>query len=176
MVQVFLDTETTGVETGACVVELAAILMEDGQIIDTFHQYAKPYRPMHPQAVTITGITNKFLSQFPEEKIMLQEFREWMMGVPVQQCLAYNAHFDVRIINDRMKMDHIIETNFFDDYEIIDVAKIVKSAIKSGKIKTTGNSWKLENVTNYFNYKYSAHNALEDTKAMLYVYNEVIKW
>lgn len=39
MLQVFLDTETTGIETGACVIELAAIMVEDNEIIDTFHRY-----------------------------------------------------------------------------------------------------------------------------------------
>ena len=102
MLQVFLDTETTGIETGACVIELAAIMVEDNEIIDTFHRYAKPYRPINPAAQAAHGITDEFLSDKPEEKEMLKDFIEWVEGAgEVREIFAYNAQFDIRIINDR---------------------------------------------------------------------------
>jgi DNA polymerase III epsilon subunit-like protein len=74
MRQVFLDTETTGIEIGACVIELAAIMVEDGEIVDTFHEFAKPYRPINPQAQRAHGISMSMLETKPEEKIMLKNF------------------------------------------------------------------------------------------------------
>lgn len=76
MREVFLDTETTGIETGACVIELAAIMVEDGEIVDIFHEYAKPYRPINPAAEKAHGISMSMLEQKPEEKIVLQRFME----------------------------------------------------------------------------------------------------
>ena len=142
MLQVFLDTETTGIETGACVIELAAIMVEDNEIIDIFHQYAKPYRPINPAAQAAHGITEELLSDKPEEKEMLKDFIEWVEGAgEVREIFAYNAQFDIRVINDRIKMDFLRENNFFDKYKIIDVAKYAKLAIKNGVIPKNGRKW-----------------------------------
>lgn len=173
MIQVFLDTETTGVEIGACVIELAAIMVDDGEIVDTFHRYCKPYRPVTPSAQAAHGISNNFLEDKPEEKIVLQDFLEWFRGCGADQVLAYNAQFDIRIINDRFKLDNILDTAFFEKYEIVDVAKMAKEAIKRGLIPKNGRKWSQEYVASCFGIKYDAHSALEDTKAMLSIYNKL---
>ena len=117
MIQVFLDTETTGIEIGACVIELAAVMVEDGEIVDTFHEFAKPYRPINPVAEKAHGISMSMLEYKPEEKMVLQRFMEWMIGMgKPDEILAYNAQFDIRILNDRMEMDYLTTGKFFDDY------------------------------------------------------------
>lgn len=174
MVQVFLDTETTGVENGACVVEIAAIVVDDGHEIETFHEYAKPYRKMNPAAAKVTGLNDEFLSQFPEEREVLQRFYEWLVGMEVDEVLAYNAHFDTRIINDRLMIDSIINYKIFDNYKVVDVAKIAKKAIADGKIKKDGTKWNLTFVAGQLGLHFNAHNALEDTRAMYEVYKKLL--
>lgn len=174
MLQVFLDTETTGIETGACVIELAAIMVEDNEIIDTFHRYAKPYRPINPAAQAAHGITDEFLNDKPEEKEMLKDFIEWVEGAgEVREIFAYNAQFDIRIINDRIKMDYLRENNFFDKYKIIDVAKYAKLAIKNGVIPKNGRKWNQEYVASCLDITYNAHSAIEDVKAMMKIYDKL---
>ena len=172
MIQVFLDTETTGVEIGACIIELAAIMVDNGEIVDTFHQYAKPYRPINPNAEKAHGISMAFLEDKPEEKVMLQDFIEWMIGMgKPDEILAYNAQFDIRIINDRMKMDYLTEETYFDSYKVIDVAKYAKEAIRTGVIPKNGRKWNQEYVAGCLGITYNAHSAIEDVKAMMKVYN-----
>ena len=170
MVQIFLDTETTGVEIGACVIELAAIMVDDGEIVEIFHEYAKPYRTINPNAQKAHGISMEFLKDKPEEKEMLERFREWLLGSGAQEVLAYNAQFDIRIINDRMIMDNIIETKIFDNYRVTDVARMAKEALRRELIPKKGRSWNQEYVASCFGIKYDAHAAIEDVKAMYQVY------
>lgn len=172
MREVFLDTETTGIETGACVIELAAIMVEDGEIVDIFHEYAKPYRPINPAAEKAHGISMSMLEQKPEEKIVLQRFMEWMIGMgKPDKVLAYNAQFDIRILNDRFKMDYLVDSNFFDDYCVVDVAKYAKEALRTGVIPKNGRKWNQEYVAGCLGITYNAHSAIEDVKAMMQVYN-----
>ena len=172
MRQVFLDTETTGVEVGACVIDLAAIMVEDGEIVDTFHQYAKPYRPINPQAQKAHGISMQFLANKPEEKVMLQNFMEWIIGLGIpHEVLAYNAQFDIRILNDRMKMDYLTEGKFFDNFKVVDVAKYAKAAIKKGIVPSMGRKWNQEYVAGCLGITYNAHSAIEDVKAMMKIYD-----
>ena len=174
MIQCFLDTETTGVENGACVIELAAIMVEDGAIVDTFHQYGKPYRPISNGAFKAHGISEQFLADKPEEKDMLANFIEWFNGTgDVDEILAYNAQFDVRIINDRIMMDYLYDKPFLEKSKVTDVAVLAKSAINDGLIPKNGRKWSQEYVASCLNIKYDAHSAIEDVKAMMEIYKKL---
>lgn len=176
MLKCYLDTETTGVENGACVIELAAVLVEDGEIIDTFHEYAKPYRPINPAAFKAHGISEAFLANKPEEKEMLANFMEWFVGMgDVDQILAYNAQFDVRVINDRIQMDYLDDQPFLDKNKVVDVAVIAKQAIKDGLIPKNGRKWNQEYVAGCLGIKYNAHSAIEDVKAMIQIHDKLTK-
>lgn len=175
MIQVFLDTETTGVENGACLVEIAAIMTDDDEIIDTFHEYCKPYRPVNPRAFAAHGISDAFLADKPEEKEVLQRFVEWIIGSNPQVIYAYNAQFDVRIINDRVKLDYIMEDNLIDKSKVVDVAKYAKKAIATGVLPKVGRQWSQEYVANCLGIKYDAHSAIEDVKAMRKIFVELVK-
>lgn len=174
MTEIFLDTETTGLEIGACVIELAAIMVDDGEIIDTFHQYAKPYRAIHPSAQATHGISMEFLQDKPEEKEMLRSFLEWIIGSGARTVYAYNAQFDIRIINDRLRMDNLKEGNFFDKYKVVDVASYTKQAIRNGVLPKNGRKWNQEYAASCLGIEYDAHSAIEDVKAMYKIY-EILK-
>lgn len=175
MIQIYLDTETTGIERGACIIELAAIMVDDGEIVDTFHKYCKPYRPVNPSAFAAHGISNEFLSDKPEEKCVLQEFCEWMLGSGATEVLAYNAQFDVRIINDRVQLDRILDKDLIDsNVTVIDVAKYAKKAIATGLIPKDGRKWSQEYVGSKLGIEYNAHSAIEDVKAMMKIYNKLV--
>lgn len=176
MLKCYLDTETTGVEIGACVIELAAILEEDGLIVDTFHEYAKPYRPINPSAFKAHGISEAFLSNKPEEKEMLANFMEWFVGNgDVDEILAYNAQFDIRVINDRIEMDFLSDQPFLDKAKVKDVAATAKQAIKDGLIPKNGRKWSQEYVAGCLGIKYDAHSAIEDVKAMMQIHQKLTK-
>ena len=176
MLKCYLDTETTGVEIGACVIEIAAILVEDGQIVDTFHEFMRPYRPVHPSAFKAHGISDEFLADKPEEKDVLSNFMEWFVGMgDVKQILAYNAQFDVRIINDRIMRDFLSDEPFLDKNIVVDVAVLAKQAIRDGLIPKNGRKWSQEYVAGCLGITYDAHSAIEDVKAMMRIHEKITK-
>lgn len=177
MIQCFLDTETTGVEKGACVIELAAIMVEDGNITETFHSYAKPSRAISKGAFAAHGISEEFLVNQPTERDMLEDFVEWFNGNgPVDQVLAYNAQFDVRIINDRLEMDYIMGTPLINKDKVFDVAALAKKAMADGFIPKKGRKWSQEYIANCLGIEYDAHCALEDVKAMMEIHKRLSKY
>jgi DNA polymerase-3 subunit epsilon len=88
----FLDTETTGLDNRAEIIEIC-ILDQDGSILlDTL---VKPLRKIPPDAIQIHGITNDMVADAPG----------WLEVWPqVQSALAgrytgvYNADFDMRML------------------------------------------------------------------------------
>ena len=92
------------------------------------------------------------------------------MGRP-DRVLVYNAQFDIRIINDRMRMDYLVDGNYFDDYQVVDVAKYAKEALRTGVIPKNGRKWNQEYVAGCLGITYNAHSAIEDVKAMMKVYD-----
>lgn len=170
MIQMFFDTETTGVEIGACVIEIGALLIEDGRIVDTFHEYGNPSRRVSDGAYQAHHMDNEYLSQFPPESVMLKHFIEWFYGNAPDEILAYNAQFDVRIITDRIKMDGIMERDIFEHYKVTDVAKLARTAISRGLIPAQGRKWNQVYVAEQLGIKYEAHSAIEDVKAMYQIY------
>lgn len=173
MVQMFFDTETTGVEIGACVIEIGALLVEDGQIVDRFHEYGNPSRQVSSGAYAAHHMDNEFLAQFPPESVMLKHFIEWFYGNAPEEILAYNAQFDVRIITDRIIMDGIMERNIFDGYKITDVAKMAKQAISLRLIKPDGRKWNQVYVAGQLGIEYDAHSAIADVEAMFKIYQKL---
>jgi DNA polymerase-3 subunit epsilon len=89
---IFLDTETTGLDSQAEIVEIC-ILEKDGSVLlDTL---VKPYRKIPLDVIKIHGITNDMVAHSPG----------WLDVWPlVQAALAgryigvYNADFDIRML------------------------------------------------------------------------------
>lgn len=66
---VVLDAETTGFypDSGDEIIELAAEKLIDRQVVDTFHAFIAPSRPVPPDALAIHGLDNIFLEKHGEE-------------------------------------------------------------------------------------------------------------
>lgn len=94
---VALDTESTGLEPGSRLVELAAVRFDpDGTVHDRFEALVDPGRPMPPDARAITGIDDALLREAPVAGTVLREFLAWLGDdAPVA---AHNARFDLDLI------------------------------------------------------------------------------
>ena len=89
---VFLDTETTGLDSGAEIIEISVADQDGGILVDTL---VKPIRPILADAIRIHGITNELVKTAPAWP------KVWPM---VSQAIAgryigiYNADFDLRML------------------------------------------------------------------------------
>ena len=94
---VVFDVETTGLSAVYnTIIELAAVKIHDGEIVDRFSKFANPHHPLSPLTIKLTGITDDLVENAPEVEEVLAEFREWI-GDSV--LVAHNASFDMGFVN-----------------------------------------------------------------------------
>jgi DNA polymerase III subunit epsilon len=99
MRQVFLDTETTGLDpaAGDRIVEIGCIEMvnrrESGR---HFHEYLNPERPSHPDAQRVHGLSDEFLATKPRFGEVADAFCEFVGGA---ELIIHNAAFDVGFLD-----------------------------------------------------------------------------
>jgi DNA polymerase III subunit epsilon len=99
MRQIFLDTETTGLDAagGDRLVELGCIEMNNRRLNGRqFHRYVNPGRPSHPDALRVHGITEEFLADKPSFESVAEEFLAFVAGA---ELIIHNASFDVGFID-----------------------------------------------------------------------------
>ena len=95
---VVFDLETTGLyaNAGDSIIEIGAVKMCKGKIIDTFDELIYPDRLISNEISSITGITNEMLKGKPSEEKMVKKFMNWVGDLPM---VAHNAKFDISFIN-----------------------------------------------------------------------------
>ena len=95
---VVFDLETTGLKAneGDSIIEIGAVKMNDGKIIDTFYLFVNPKRKLDAEIINITGITNEMLEDAIDEESAVKKFIEFIGDLPV---VAHNAKFDMSFIN-----------------------------------------------------------------------------
>lgn len=91
------DTETTGIEPGSRMLELAAIRFnEDGEKLGEFCAMVNPHMPLPPDAAAVNGITPEMMIDAFSAPSALESFLEWLPPDPT--FIAHNASFDCGII------------------------------------------------------------------------------
>ena len=88
----FLDTETTGLDDDASVVEIS-VLDIAGNVV--FHSLIKPIRPIPAIATSIHGITNEDVENAPIFTDIMEDLIRVFEG---RKILIYNEDYDVRLI------------------------------------------------------------------------------
>lgn len=105
MRQIFLDTETTGLDwrSGADrVVEIGCVEMIDRRLTGkTYHVYLNPEREVG-DSERIHGLSDEFLSDKTLYRTIAQEFEEFVTGA---ELIIHNANFDTGFLN--MEQDRI---------------------------------------------------------------------
>lgn len=94
---VVFDVETTGLSAEYHhIIELAAVKMEKGNVIDTFEEFINPGHPLSAFTTELTGITDAMLTDARPEEDIMADFTAWC-----QDCVlvAHNATFDMGFIN-----------------------------------------------------------------------------
>jgi DNA polymerase III subunit alpha, Gram-positive type len=94
---VVFDVETTGLSAVYnTVIELAAVKIKDGEIIDRFESFANPHHRLSATTINLTGITDDMVENAPEVPEVFERFSIWA-GNDV--LVAHNASFDMGFLN-----------------------------------------------------------------------------
>jgi DNA polymerase-3 subunit epsilon len=117
MIEVILDTETTGlsVREGHRIVEIGCIELEN--LIPTtnrFHCYLNPEKKVSEKALEVHGYTDEFLSTQKKFKDVAEEFLKFIEN---KRLIIHNAEFDLSHLNNELALlgkNKINKTNVVD--------------------------------------------------------------
>lgn len=95
---IILDFETTGLSPncGDRVIEVGAVVVEAGAIVDRFQSLMNPGRPVSGFIESYTGITNQMLLSAPPIDEAIRQFAGFIGKTPL---VAHNASFDRRFLD-----------------------------------------------------------------------------
>jgi len=99
MRQVFLDTETTGLDPnqGHRIIEIAAVEFNNRQSTKKkYHSYINPEREIDAAAEEVHGLSLEFLQDKPLFQDIAKDFLNFIQGA---ELIIHNAPFDVGFIN-----------------------------------------------------------------------------
>ena len=163
MIEVILDTETTGLSTSENhrVVEIGCIELEN-QIPTNkiFHVYINPERPVSEVAFKIHGYSDKFLST---KKIFSEIADEFLNFIKDKKLIMHNAPFDLSFLDHELKL---INKKTIDKKNVIDTLELART-------KYPGSQNSLDALCKRFNIdnsKREKHSALVDCQLLKEVY------
>lgn len=90
---VYIDTETTGLDGSAEIVDIA-LVDADGTLL--FESLVLPDQRIPTEATTIHGITNAMVAGAPRWSVVYPEVQRLLAG---RGIVVYNAEFDFRMFN-----------------------------------------------------------------------------
>lgn len=105
---VVLDFETTGLspDLGDRAIEIGAVRVENGKVIDRFQQLMNPAMRVSPFIEDYTGITNAMLKEAAPCEEVMASFADF---IGESNLLAHNASFDKRFLDaelERISLDY----------------------------------------------------------------------
>ncbi len=94
---VVFDFETTGFNAGGAdsIIEIGAVKIKDGEIIERFDELINPGRPLPQKIIDLTNITDEMLKDKDNEENVVKKFISWFGDCPM---VAHNAKFDVSFL------------------------------------------------------------------------------
>ena len=107
---IVFDTETTGFNAGGIdqMIEIGAVKLHNGAIIDRFDELIDPKRPLPKKITELTNITDEMLKGKASEEEVTKRFLEFVGNLPL---VAHNAKFDINFLTMAMKKYNLGELN-----------------------------------------------------------------
>ena len=97
---VCVDVETTGLNPKEeKLIEIGAVKVVDGQIVERFQSFLHPGRPLQPRIVALTGITDEMLTDAPKPAEVMVKFKAFCEDLPI---MGHNLQFDYAFIKKAM--------------------------------------------------------------------------
>ncbi len=106
---VVFDTETTGFYAGSDqMIEIGAVKIASGKIVDRFDELIDPHRPIPKKITELTFITDEMLAGKDSEENVTKRFLDWVGDLPM---VAHNAKFDISFMRAACNKYHFKEFN-----------------------------------------------------------------
>lgn len=156
-----IDLEMTGLAAkDNKIIEIGAVRVRDGQMVDTYGMLVNPHCPIEPMVVKLTGITDEMLTEGMEEDPAMAGLLEFI-GKDV--IVGHNVSFDYSFIKQwAVNKRRALEV------EACDTLKMARGLLPEDQKK------KLEALCSYFQIeRIHAHRALDDAIETWQVYERL---
>lgn len=158
------DVETTGLSvTNNKMIELAAIKMKNGQILDRFQSFINPHEHIPYNISQLTNITDDMVKDAPDLKEVMHEFRAFAGDAVL---VAHNAAFDMGFIQYACVQIGLpkFENSVLDTLEL---ARYLYPQMKNHRLNTLADKFKVKLERH--------HRAIDDAEALGYILIALLK-
>jgi DNA polymerase-3 subunit epsilon len=165
---VFLDVETTGASTtcGDRITEVAALRIENGQVVDAYAQLVNPCRPIWPGVIALTGITNEMVADEPRFVDIADTVAAKLSNAII---VGHNVCFDLGFMAAEFRRAKIQIDQLFEINKVLDTVRLARRVF--GR---SGNG--LQKLAARLNIAVdTAHRALADCHTTAGVFREMLE-
>ncbi len=155
---VVFDVETTGLSVVYDkIIEIAAVKIKGGEIIDRFESFVNPHEKLSDTIIDLTGITDDMVQDAPEVEEVLKDFQTFTGDAILA---AHNASFDMGFLNEGYKRAQLpIAKNPVID--TLELGRFLYPQFKNHRLNTLCKAFDIELV--------SHHRAIYDAEATGYL-------
>ncbi len=159
---VVFDIETTGLNTRQNeIIEIGALKVKDGAIIDKFSTLIKPKSPISSFITNLTGITNQMVRNAPQIDEVLTNFMDF---VGDNTLMGHNVNFDINFIYDKL-LECRLKPLTNDFVDTLRLSRIVLTNLSHHKLSDLADYYHID--------KTGSHRSLKDVEMTLEVYNRL---
>ena len=156
-----IDLETTGLNPKRDrIIEIGAVKVRNGQIVDTFQQLVDPKQELEERVEMLTGISSMELKGQPTIQEILPELKEFL-GEDI--LLGHRVLFDYSFLKRTFTNEKIPF-----ERKGIDTLKLARQFV------TDLESKKLESLCKHYGITHQAHRALGDAQATVELYRILV--
>jgi DNA polymerase-3 subunit alpha (Gram-positive type) len=156
------DLETTGldVETEE-IIEIGAVKVKDGKVVDRFMEFMKPEKPITATITNITGITNEMVEHARCAEAVMKDFVDFCEDYIL---VGHNIQFDYKF-----SMRFAVKYGLSFEKKGIDTLKIARAVHKEMESKSLAALCERYHIVNQ-----AAHRAYHDALATAKVYQSML--
>ena len=160
---VVFDLETTGFSALVDkVIEIGAVKIKDGEIVDRFSTFVNPKVPISFRIENLTGISDQMVMSSGTIEDILPDFLKFCEGCVM---VAHNAEFDMSfIINNAERLGISFSPTYID------------TVLLSQFLIPALHNYKLDTLTKHLNVVLENHHrAVDDAKATAHIFLKLIR-
>ena len=160
---IVFDTETTGLSALSCrLIEIGAVRVKGGKVIDVFNTYVDPEGHVPANITELTGISDDMLVGAPSEEEAVRAFLEFA-GSDI--LIAHNASFDINFISAAAKRHGI-------KFEPVYIDTVALSRYVNPELK----KHKLDIIADYYGLgDFNHHRASDDAEMLALIFFRMIE-
>ena len=160
---VVFDIETTGLSNRTCkIIEIGAVKIKAGKIIDKFNIFVDPECTIPEEITKLTSITNEDVKGAPKEREAIEMFLEF---AGEELLIAHNANFDIGFIRVAAERHEIPFNNPYLD--TLGLSRYVNPELKNHKLDTIVEHYKIGD--------FHHHRASDDAEVLARIFIEMLK-